>query len=145
MMPPHERRLSSAELSFQKLHLISTFSLWSILGSVEDLWKSDSAVSRKSITSGGHDGKKNVAAFFWFLRECTVYIKRMQTRSGSWGGQGQEEAGVQPDEAYKEQWLFSLVQIRRWHSWMLESRTCLNVSHARSTLASVQSCSCVIT
>lgn len=118
MMPPYERRLSSAELSFQKLHLISTFSLWSILGSVEDLWKSDSAVPRKSITSGTM-AKKNGAAFFWFIREYTVYIKRMQTRSGSWGGWGQEEAGVQPDEAYREQWLSSLVQIRRWHSWML--------------------------
>lgn len=102
MMPPHERRLSSAELSFQKLHLISTFSLWSILGSVEDLWKSDSAVSRKSITSGGHDGKKKCGCIFlvstrmycihkknadeiWFLRWTRAGGSRCAAR---WGVQG---------------------------------------------------------
>lgn len=75
MMPPHERRLSSAELSFQKLHLISTFSLWSILGSVEDLWKSDSAVSRKSITSGGHNGKKTWLHYSGFYENILYTLK----------------------------------------------------------------------
>lgn len=75
MMPPHERRLSLAELSFQKLHLISPFSLWSILGSVEDLWKTDSAVSRNLLPLAGTMAEKHGCIFLVYMRIYCIYKK----------------------------------------------------------------------
>lgn len=52
--------------------------------------------------------QKNVAAFFWFIPEYTVY-KKERRQDVPDVDEDEVEADVQPDEGFKEQWLSSLV------------------------------------